>query len=151
MEIVIRNQTYYLEILVTDENGNYISELEYINYRIFRSDNDVLTVSGSLINVGDGIYKEEVKFSDIGQYRVFYNLPDGYPDTIQGIMVVENELEKIKDDVNFIKNIESGKWELRDDQMTFYAFDNETELVKFNLFDSFGNPSMKNIFKRERV
>lgn len=53
--------------------------------------------------------------------------------------------------VNFIKAIQSGKQEIKDNQFIFYDEDNETELMRFNLYDRQGNATTDNVFKRERV
>ena len=45
----------------------------------------------------------------------------------------------------------SGKWEILNDQMIIYKADNVTEVRRFNLTDAAGNPSMTNVYKRERV
>ena len=44
-----------------------------------------------------------------------------------------------------------GKWEIVGNQMIFYKSDNSTEIMRFNLFDAEGNPTMNNVYKRERV
>lgn len=44
-----------------------------------------------------------------------------------------------------------GKWEIVGNQMIFYKEDNITEIMRFNLFDSSGNPSMTEVYSRERV
>lgn len=53
--------------------------------------------------------------------------------------------------VTFIKNIEGGKLKIVGNQMIFYADDNVTEVARFNLFDSAGNPAMANVFERRRT
>jgi len=53
--------------------------------------------------------------------------------------------------IAFLKNIEGGKWEIKSNQMIFYASDNLTEIARFNLFDVSGNPTMTNVMARERV
>lgn len=55
------------------------------------------------------------------------------------------------DRIEFIKNIEGGRWSMVNDQMIFYAEDNVTEVARFNLFDSTGTPSLTNVFQRQRV
>ena len=53
--------------------------------------------------------------------------------------------------VDFISNIEGGKWSIESNQMVFYEDDNVTEIARFNLFDKNGNPAVDNIYKRTRV
>ena len=55
-------------------------------------------------------------------------------------------------DVDFLKSIEGGRWDLVGDQMIFYTDDNVTEVARFDMFDSAGNPTTTgDIFKRTRV
>ena len=44
-----------------------------------------------------------------------------------------------------------GKWAITGNQMIFYKSDNITEIMRFNLFDSSGTPTMTNPASRERV
>lgn len=55
------------------------------------------------------------------------------------------------DTLDFLKNIEGGKWAIVGTEMIFYKADNVTEICKFSLFDKNGVPSGDNVFKRERV
>lgn len=58
----------------------------------------------------------------------------------------------LQTDVDYIKGIEGGKWEIIGNQMVFYDDDNVTEISRFNLFDSNGNATTTGeVFKRERV
>lgn len=50
-----------------------------------------------------------------------------------------------------IEDGSGGKWEIVSNQMVIYKADNTTELMRFNLFDSSGNPAMTDVYKRERV
>lgn len=64
----------------------------------------------------------------------------------------DSTIKTIETDVSFLKDIEGGKWELVGDQMVFYADDNATEVARFNMFDSSGNPTTTgDIYKRERA
>ena len=44
-----------------------------------------------------------------------------------------------------------GKWEITGNQMIMYKSDNVTEVRRFNLFDTDGNPATENVYSRERV
>jgi hypothetical protein len=48
-------------------------------------------------------------------------------------------------------NMEGGRWRMVGNQMIFYEDDNVTEVARFNLFDSAGNPTMTNVYDRQRV
>lgn len=53
--------------------------------------------------------------------------------------------------IRFIHQIEGGRWQIADNQMIFYDADNETEIARFNLFDSGGDPTVTDVFDRQRV
>lgn len=53
--------------------------------------------------------------------------------------------------LEFIANIEGGRWQIVANQMLFYAEDNITEVARFNLYDSGGSPAMTDVYERTRV
>lgn len=53
-------------------------------------------------------------------------------------------------DVDFIKNIEGGRWHISNNQMIFYADDNTTEIARFDLLDENGISAEKDVFQRLR-
>ena len=57
----------------------------------------------------------------------------------------------IKSFTEFIDNIEGGRWKIISNQMIFYKADNVTEIARFNLLDSDGNPTEINVVERVRV
>lgn len=74
------------------------------------------------------------------------------------VTIIKNDVDAIRDDVavliadvQFIKDIEGGKWEIKNNQMIFYKNDNTTEVARFNLFNDINQPAMEHIFKRNRV
>jgi len=61
------------------------------------------------------------------------------------------EVQTIKENIQFLKDLEAGCWEIKNNQMIFYKFGNNTEeLIKFDLLDKDGKPAEKNVFKRWR-
>mgnify|MGYP007112883622 CR=1 FL=1 len=50
-----------------------------------------------------------------------------------------------------VHNILGGKQEIVDNQLVCYAADNATEVARFNLFDSDGDPTMVAVYLRTRV
>jgi len=65
-------------------------------------------------------------------------------------LALEATSQEIKDIVMFLKNVESGCWEIKDNQMIIYKEDH-LELLRFNLFDKLGKRTEKNVFKRVRI
>lgn len=53
--------------------------------------------------------------------------------------------------LNFIQDIEGGRWRITSNQMIFYAEDNTTEVARFNLYDKDGNPANDDVYERRRV
>jgi len=55
--------------------------------------------------------------------------------------------------LNFIKNIEGGRWARDGTEMIFYREDNTTEIARFNLYDASGNIAGEEVevFERRRV
>lgn len=88
------------------------------------------------------------RLNDAGGGSSPADIADAVWDELQAGHVVP---ESFGDLVNFIRNIEGGKWRIVGNQMIFYKSDNVTEVARFNLFDSAGNPAMANVFERERA
>ena len=71
----------------------------------------------------------------------------GYPDDI------ENLLGAMETDLNFIKEIEGGRWKIdtATKQMIFYNEAGTVEVAKFQLYDEDHNPAYTNVMERERI
>lgn len=86
---------------------------------------------------------------DEGHYFAEFSLVDS-----DGAAFVDTEDIVVQDfalqaDVAFIKEMESGKWEILNDQMVFYDTSG-AEILRFNLFDINGLPTNGiNMYKRE--
>ncbi|RLC88628.1 MAG: hypothetical protein DRJ03_01780 [Chloroflexi bacterium] len=87
----------------------------------------------------------------VGHYFVEYALVDS-----DGVSFVDVEDMVVQDfalqaDVALIKAVESGKWEISNNQMVFYDTSG-AEILRFNLFDINGDPTNGiNMYKREPV
>lgn len=66
---------------------------------------------------------------------------------------LQSEITIIKDDIEFIKQIESGRWKINKStsEMIFYKDDNTTEIMRFKLYNEFGQPNVEGPFERERL
>jgi len=70
------------------------------------------------------------------------------------IPLIKTETDKIPAmivDITLIKKVESRDWEIVGNQMIFYDDDGTTPILTFDLKDSSGNPTMADVFKREKV
>jgi hypothetical protein len=63
---------------------------------------------------------------------------------------IQGDIALIQPDLEYIKAIEEGTWEIVGNQMIFYDRTSPTpvEIARFNLFDSEGSPTSENIYKR---
>lgn len=88
------NTIYYLEIFVTDSHGDPVTGLT-ISYQIYKSLDNSLIDSGSMIEIGNGIYQKAYTFTAKGQYRIIYITPYDYTNEIEGIMVIDKVATQI--------------------------------------------------------
>lgn len=128
-----------------------------------------------------GFYGKAIDVSSLeaGEYIVFFKVTSGTSDSITAetmsidamretvdsvdskcddIPTVKSDVESLQIDVasvlvtlDLLKEIESGRWEILNNQMIFYKADNVTEIMRFNLFDAAGAPASENVFERKRV
>lgn len=86
-----KNNTYYLELAVTDLDGSFVTSFgsgETVNYRIVRSSDGVEIASGEMTLDGN-IWKSQYTFTAIGEYRIEYATPSSYQNGIEEILVLE--------------------------------------------------------------
>jgi hypothetical protein len=103
---IIVNEPYYLEVIITKGDGTGESGLE-IHYSIYKSSDNSLIETGILPDIGSGIYQKQIILSVVGQYRVFYNPPIKYDESIETLNVIEQiALEKTVQDIDL--QINSG-------------------------------------------
>jgi len=82
-----------------------------------------------------------------GNYFAEYDLTD--TDGIQFVGVENVDVFDVAKqvDLNLIKQIESGRWRIANNQMTFYDTDGNT-ILTFNLLDQSGTPTMGQVYER---
>ncbi len=98
MRTLIQNETYYLEVTLTDNQGDFVTGSgNLVTYEIRRSSDDVLIDSGTMNPAGD-IYKAQISLSALGQYRAIYYTPNKYENGSEILQVVE----EITDDLSGI-------------------------------------------------
>jgi len=66
-------------------------------------------------------------------------------------VLFDNSILEIKENVELIKGIETGRWRIVNNQMIFYADDNTTVLAQFNLYDKTGSPASEDVYERRKV
>jgi hypothetical protein len=77
-------------------------------------------------------------------------LPGAYAEGTAGD-IIGNQIPDIKSLAEFLSHIEGGKWKIVGNQMIFYKADNATEVIRFNLYNAAGAPSMTEVFERRRA
>jgi len=89
-----------------------------------------------------------------GQYFVEYSLDDGAREWVGGeeVRVIDFAQEAtftgLAADVETLRKIETGRWQIVNNQMIMYDDDDTTPLFVFNLFDLQGDPTMDLVFER---
>lgn len=81
------NQTYYMEMLVTDSNGNGVNGLS-IPFKIYRSQGGLLYFEGTMIDGGEGLYVHVFVPQHLGQFRVIYLVPLPYGKVLESLNCV---------------------------------------------------------------
>lgn len=76
-------------------------------------------------------------------------LPQDITDIADAVWAHLQAVNKAK--VDFLADMEGGRWKIISNQMIFYKADNITEVARFNLFDAAGNPASANVFERRRA
>jgi hypothetical protein len=126
-------------------------------------------INGYAIEFEDGQYSVRLigsnnNFFDVANGILIQNQVQVIPGNSAGLIkviasggVTEEDKADIAEAVwedpkaELLHGIEGGRWKLESNQMLFYREDNLTEIARFNLFDSAGNPTMENVYERQRV
>jgi len=131
--------------------GSALGSLTTVGYRLFWLDG---TLSGSRTtsDVGEifadtGIYSSSIYFSTNFSGSVLWDTGGSSP------TYATEEYNPQPEQIEFIKNIEGGKWKLNKTTkvMTFYEDDNQTVVAQFGMSGSDGSPSVENVFERNRL
>jgi hypothetical protein len=130
----------------------------------------VLVAGDAMSEVGDGWYKYD--FTEYtgsidyamrcdgdptglilsGSDRYMFAGNDNYVDDIWGAKLTDHNVSgSIGSAVNFMNDVQGGRWQVVSNQMVFFKSDNVTEVARFNLFDENGNPTTVNPFERRRT
>ena len=152
MIIEKENSTIPLELRIVDLFGQEKTNIISVSGRVYHRVAGVITedlaptaMSGS----GSLWYYSYVSTLTEGKYIIEYTITDNEAEVY--IQTEDLNIGYLESDLEFIKDIEGGKWEILANQMVFFKSDGVTEIARFNLFDSAGSPSMTEVFKRERV
>lgn len=110
-----------------------------------------------------GIYAAYISFPDSFRGQVLWDTGTAfltasyateqynYEENNPKVDLTYNVVTSMTGTLNSIYDIQYGRWRIVGDQMIFYKDDNATEVVRFNLFDDAGNPTMDAVFERVKV
>lgn len=147
--LVIRNYAGCFKVI--NKNGPEYISID-LNSGVVEIDlntvtNGMLTIRG----VGElvDLNGDPIMTGVYGNLRVYNYLLNS--DQITETVWSDTVAQVLLDDVSFIKDIEGGRWRIKDQQMIFYASDNSTEVARFNLFSKTGAPADDNVYERVRV
>lgn len=78
---------------------------------------------------------------------------DGTKTTSSGglLQTISTALTLVSGNVEFIKDIEGGRWDFDGNEMVFYKDDNITEVARFEILDINGLPDIENPVQRVRI
>jgi len=72
-------------------------------------------------------------------------------DAINNQTIMDGKLTDLGTDLTYVKQKESGRWKIENNQLTYYDDDGVTVLKRFNLFNSRGLPTNQNPYERVPV
>jgi hypothetical protein len=141
-----------------------------VGYSLLGTDGTVVesrTTTG-VYQTAPGIYAAYVSFPDNFKGQILWDTGDHYfltasyaTEDYNGSAAVTIDTAKIDEiydvvtsmtgTLNSIYDIQFGRWRIVNNQMIFYKDDNTTEVVRFDLFDDAGNPTMDAVFERVKA
>ncbi len=122
------------------------------------------TVGVYQLTSGSGIYAAFVTYPDNFKGSILWDAPttgslnqifaaeeQNYLDNNPKVDEIYTQLILVSGSVDFIRDIEAGRWRITGNQMVFYKSDNTTVVATFDLFDQFGSPTDNEVMERRRV
>jgi hypothetical protein len=73
-----------------------------------------------------------------------------YDEILNKVDNIQSVVVDIQNMVNILMDVEIGNWEIKNNQMIFYDREGNV-LYVYNLYDKFGRPTTKSVYKRERI
>jgi len=128
---------YIMETLLLNDSGSPVSGSS-IDYEIIESDSNTTVASGSLLEVGSGIYTGSFSFPKNEQYRILYTA-SGFPTWAEDVWVEETEetVGSIADMVGSI-NAATRRFSVIDWRLDPYPVTIEIRDAVYSLMKEFG-------------
>lgn len=130
--------------------GSGQSGLSTVGYRLLDT---VGNLSGSRITAGigeilagSGLYSASVHFSNNFSGSIVWDTGGSSP------VYATEEYNGINEKVEFIRDIEGGRWKIDSstNEMIFFKQNNASVVARFGLSGSAGTPQVSNVFERNR-
>lgn len=136
-----------------------------VGYQLLDTAGSVVSprTTAGVYQTAPGIYAAYVSFPDNFRGQVLWDTGTifltasyateqyNYEENNPKVDSIYNVVTSMTGTLNSIYDIQYGRWRIVGDQMIFYKDDNSTEVVRFNLFDDAGNPTMDAVFERVKV
>jgi len=118
--------------------------------------------SSPLVNVSGSLWRYDWAPGGfpVKEYVAEYTLSDAFVTTrVAEDLVVRDlidlakqaTLEMVQSDIDLIRKVETGRWKIEANHMTFYEDDGVTPLLEFVLKNEAGIPAMDDVFERDPV
>ena len=130
--------------------GSGKSGLSTVGYRLLDTSGNL---SGSRITAGvgeiladSGLYSASVHFSNSFSGSIVWDTGGSGP------VYATEEYNGINEKVEFIRDIEGGRWKIDSstNEMIFFKQNNTSVVARFGLSGSTGTPQVSNVFERNR-
>lgn len=120
---------------------------------VLESPVDGLTVmSGSAVTEQDKLDIADRVWDELGDnHHLVGSLGENMQDHSEMLGGLEERLQIIAEQVEFVRDVDAGRWKIVNNQMVFYKEDNITEVARFDLLDSDGEPADGDVFERVRA
>ena len=157
------SDVFPVAITLLDNTGNPVTG-ENVLYDIRKTDDTALSPpnNGSLLEstVSSGVYKQNLVIDTAGTY-ICYVTCSGYPTQTRNIIVNQETVAdsvwsatvalQLANDIEFIKDVEGGRWKIINNQLLLYKEDNTTQIATFNLYNKNYELAEEDVYERVRV
>ena len=130
--------------------GSGKGSLTTVGYRILDTGG---SLSGSRITAGvgeviggSGIYSASMHFTSEFSGSIIWDTGEASP------AYATEDYNGNEYKIDFTRHVTTGRWRIDKSasEMIFYKEDNQTEIVRYELFDEDGNPSVSSVFDRRK-
>jgi len=159
--VVNKNENIGMTLQLIKSDGISVEETATVTYRIFDSTGvtEVVSVQVAAFNSTTESYVDTLIPSaswtdqEVGSYLIVWSVSDT-EDDFNNTYTEDLQINLDKTDLDFLKDINGGRWVRDGSQMIFYGENNITEIARFNLFKFDGSPATEDdleVAERVRV